>query len=338
MAFFDNRKKQKKEDSLMAAMNAPEIPENVPGWFSAGAVDMPSLSIFSDGLVEANSWINVEVAAVYVGSRIPPQCDKCDDAMVCKSCGKGPSNYVKVMSANADGDYLVWSMVRDQRSQDMRLADGIFTFFDGSVYPSINTDRGFRFQSQKMVPVHVGTVTVSDTGDGSARIFIADAFAAVDSNDFSTGVDVHPGDYQVIAFIGYTSTGDIAPMAVGAFGAGYADAVAEVLANAPAMTEELRGIISGTGDASVLARFGNNQDHYAEVNRDFPANQGDISWLLQLRFEADPDAAFELADREFSLDDYTFAAYAMNMRGKKAFAMKLLDMVEERFGSELNDY
>lgn len=337
MAFFDNRKK-KKDSEILASIHAPEIPENVPGWFSAGAIDMPTHSIFTDSLVEANSWINVEVAAVYVGSRIPPQCDKCDDATVCNACGKKADNYLKVMSANADGDYLVWSMIRDQRSQDMRLADGIFTFFDTSVYSTFNTDRGFAFQSQKMVPVHVGTISVSDSGDGSARLFIADAFAAVDSNDFITGVDVHPGEYQVFAFMGYTSTGDLAPMAVGAFGANFADSVEELLASAPASTEEIRGIVSGSGDSSVLARFGNNQDHYAEINRDFPANQGDISWLLQLRFEADPDASFELARNDFGLDDFMVAAYAMNMRGKRTFALKLLDMLEERFGSELNEY
>ena len=338
MAFFDNSKKKKKESEVLAAMHAPEIPENVPGWFSAGAVDMPSLSIFTDSLVEAHSWINVEVAAVYVGSRIPPQCDKCDDATVCKSCGKKADNYLKVMSANADGDYLVWQMIRDRRSQDMRLSDGIFSFFDASVYASFETDRGFSFQSQKMVPVHVGTISVSDTGDGSARLFIADAFAAVDSNDFITGVDVHPGDYQVFAFIGYTSVGDIAPMAIGAFGAGFADAVEDLMESAPAMTEEIRGIVSGAGDVSVLARFGNHQEHYAEVNRDFPANQGDISWMLQLRFEANPDAMFEMVRNDFGRDDYMVAAYAMNMRGKRTFALKLLDMLEERFGSELNEY
>ena len=135
MAYFDNSKKKKKQyEEVMAGMRAPKIPENAPSWFTSGAVDMPSLSIFTDSMVMANSWINVEVAAVFVGNRIPKPCDKCDDEVSCKSCGKAPSNYLKVMAANADGDYLVWTLTRDQLSQDMRLSDGIFTFFDTSVY------------------------------------------------------------------------------------------------------------------------------------------------------------------------------------------------------------
>ena len=53
MAFFDNSKKKKKVDEVMASMHAPEIPANLPDWFVKGAVDMPSLSIFT------NSEVNV---------------------------------------------------------------------------------------------------------------------------------------------------------------------------------------------------------------------------------------------------------------------------------------
>jgi hypothetical protein len=338
MAFFDNSKKRKKESDILASMNAPEVPANVPDWFSAGAMDMPSLSIFTDTLVEANSWFNVEVAAVYVGNRIPPQCDKCDDATVCKACGKKPDNYLKVMSANADGDYLAWTLVCDRRSQDMRVADGIFTFFDTSVYSTFETGQGLSFQSQKMVPVHVGTISVADTGDGSGRLFIADAFAAVDSNDFITGVDVHPGEYEVFAWIGYTSTGDIAPMALGAFGANFADAIEEFSSQVPKVTKEIKEIIEGTADGSVFARMGNHQAHYAEINRDFPVNGGDISWLFQLRFEDDPDGTFAMIKSDFGPNDYIVGAYAMNIRGKRTIAMQILDLLEERFGSELDEY
>jgi hypothetical protein len=338
MAFFDNSKKKKKAEEILASMNAPEIPANQPDWFVKGAVDMPSLSIFTESLVEANSWFNVEVAAVYVGNRIPPQCDKCDDVNVCNACGKSPKNYLKAMSANADGDYLVWTLVRDRRSQDMRVSDGIFTFFDTSVYSTFDTDRGFSFQSQKMVPVRMGTITVGDTGDGSGRLFIADAFAAVDSNDFITGVDVHPGDYDVVAWIGYTSSGEIAPMALGAIGAGFPDQLEEALVNTPGMTDEIRGIIEGSPDGTVFARIGNHQDHYAEINRDFPANNGDISWLFQLRIESDPDATLEMVKNDFGIDDLLVGAYALNMRGKRTLSLQLLDILDEKFGKELGEY
>jgi len=189
-----------------------------------------------------------------------------------------------------------------------------------------------------MVPVRVGTISVGDTGDGSGRLFIADAFAAVDSNDFITGVDVHPGDYDVVAWIGYTSSGELAPMAIGAFGDGFADQLDEALANSPEMTDEIRGIIEGAPDGTVFARFGNHQDHYAEINRDFPANDGDFSWMFQLRFENDPDEMFEMAKNEFGIDDLIIGAYALNMRGKRTFSLQLLDVLDKKFGKELGEY
>jgi len=339
MAYFDNSKKKKKQfDEVMAGMRAPKIPENAPSWFTSSAVDMASLSIFTDSMVMANSWINVEVAAVFVGNRIPKPCDKCDDEVSCKSCGKQPDNYLKVMAANADGDYLVWTLTRDQLSQDMRLSDGIFSFFDTSVYSTFDTDNGFKFASQQMVPVRIGSIKVGDTGDGSGKLFIADAFAAVDSNDFIAGAEVQPGDYDVIAFLGYSSTGDLAPMALGAFGQGYADQLDEVLAKSPALNEEIRGIIAGSPDGTVFARMGNNQEHYAEINCDFPANAGDYSWVIQLRFENDPKEMFEMVRKDFILDNYLSVIYALNMRGKQALALQVLDHLERDFAPTIDKY
>ncbi|MEY2837421.1 MAG: hypothetical protein RLZ46_803, partial [Actinomycetota bacterium] len=180
----------------------PEIPDTRPDWFDKSALDMTSLSIFKNCAVMANSWINVEVAAVFIGTRIPPQCSDCDDAGSCNKCGKAPENYLKMMSANQDADWLIWNLTKSERSQDMKVQDGIFAFFDPSVYETFNTDRGFTFTSQKMVPVLAGSLTIADTGDGSGRLFIADAFATVDCDDFITGVDVLPGEYKIVAWIG----------------------------------------------------------------------------------------------------------------------------------------
>lgn len=336
MAFFDNSKKKKKVDEVMASMHAPEIPVDQPDWFVKGAVDMPALSIFGNCEVLANSWINVEVAAVFVGNRIPVQCSECDDATSCKKCGKGPSNYLKMMSANQDSDWLVWNLTRSERSHDMKVQDGIFSFFDASVYSSFNTDRGFSFASQKMVPVRVGAITVGDTGDGSGRLFIADAFATVDSDDFITGVDVLPGEYQVVAWIGYTSSGDLAPMAVGAFGPELHEDLARDIAGAPAINAELRAIIEGTPDGSVFARFGNHQDHYADVNRDFPFNDGDISWHMQRILETNQEDFYTRAENEFGVEDYLVSAYAFQIRGKKSASNRVLDLLEKKLGAELS--
>lgn len=337
MAFFDNSKKKNKFDEVMASMHAPEIPADQPDWFVKGAVDMPTLSIFGNCEVSANSWINVEVAAVHVGNRIPPQCNECDDATSCKKCGKSPSNYLKMMSANADSDWLIWNLSRSQRSQDMKVQDGIFSFFDTSVYSSFDTDGGFSFASQKMVPVRFGTITVADTGDGSGRLFMADAFATIDGNDYITGVDVLPGDYHVVAWIGYTSTGDLAPMAVGAFGSELHEDLARDIASAPAINAELRGIIEGTPDGSVLARMGNNQDHYADVNRDFPFNQGDMTWHMQRLLETNEEEFYQRLENEYGVEECIFSAYAFHLRGKKCAANRAIDVLERKFGAELSD-
>ena len=336
MAFFDNSKKKKKVDEVMASMHAPEIPANLPDWFVKGAVDMPSLSIFNKCAVLANSWINVEVAAIYVGNRIAAQSSQCDDATSFSTCGKGPSNYLKMMSANADGDYLIWNLSRSERSRDMKVQDGIFSFFDTSVYATFNTAFQFLFESQKMVPVRVGSIEVADVGDGSGRLFIADAFATIDSDDYITGVDVLPGEYQVVAWIGYTSQGELAPMAVGAFGPELHEDLAKDIAGAPAINAELRGIIEGSPDGTVFARMGNHQDHYADVNRDFPFNDGDISWHMQRILEVNEEDFYSRAENDFEIDDCLVSAYAFHIRGKKSASNRMLDLVEKKFGSSLS--
>ena len=336
MAFFDNSKKKKKVDEVMASMHAPQIPADQPDWFVKGAVDMPALSIFAESEVLANSWINVEVAAVFVGNRIPLQCSECDDATSCKKCGKAPSNYLKMMSANQDSDFLVWNLSRSERSRDMKVQDGIFSFFDTSVYATFNTAFQFLFESQKMVPVRVGSIEVVDVGDGSGRLFIADAFATIDSDDYITGIDVLPGEYQVVAWIGYTSQGELAPMAVGAFGPELHEDLARDIAGAPAINAELRGIIEGSPDGTVFARMGNHQDHYADVNRDFPFNDGDISWHMQRILEVNEEDFYSRAENDFEIDDCLVSAYAFHVRGKKSASNRMLDLVEKKFGSSLS--
>jgi len=335
MAFFDNSKKKNKFDEVMASINAPQIPTDLPDWFDKGAVDMPALSIFSNCEVVANSWINVEVAAVFVGNRIPAQCDECDDATSCKKCGKSPTNYLKMMSANQDSDFLIWNLSRSERSKDMKVQDGIFSFFDTSVYKSFNTDRGFSFASQKLVPVRLGNIAVGDTGDGSGRLFIADAFATIDSDDYITGVDVLPGEYQVVSWIGYTSQGDLASMAVGAFGPELHEDLARDLAGAPAINAELRGIIEGTPDGTVFARMGNHQDHYADINRDIPFNDGDITWHMQRILEINQEEFYSRVENEFQIEDCFVSAFSFHVRGKKSASNRILDHLEKKFGSEL---
>ena len=336
MAFFDNSKKKKKVDDVMASMHAPQIPSDQPAWFVKGAVEMPALSIFGNSEVLANSWINVEVAAVFVGNRIPEQCSECDDATSCKKCGKAPSNYLKMMSANQDSDFLVWNLSRSERSRDMKVQDGIFSFFDTSVYATFNTAFQFIFESQKMVPVRVGSIEVADAGDGSGRLFIADAFAAIDSDDFITGVDVLPGEYQVVAWIGYTSQGELAPMAVGAFGPELHEDLKRDIAGAPTLNAELREIIEGSSDGTVFARMGNHQDHYADINRDIPFNDGDVSWNMQRILEINQEEFYTRAENEFGIEDYLFSAYAFHLRGKKSASNRLLDLLEKKFGTTIN--
>jgi hypothetical protein len=126
-------------------------------------------------------------------------------------------------------------------------------------------------------------------------------------------------------------------MAMGAFGPELHEDLARDIASAPAINAELRGIIEGSPDGMVFARMGNHQDHYADINRDFPFNQGDMTWHLQRMLETNEEEFYKRLENEFVVEDCVFSAYAFHVRGKKSASNRAIDVLERKFGSTLSD-
>jgi hypothetical protein len=108
------------------------------------------------------------------------------------------------------------------------------------------------------------------------------------------------------------------------------------MAGAPAINAELRGIIEGSPDGTVFARMGNHQDHYADINRDIPFNDGDITWHMQRILEVNQEDFYTRAENEFEIDDVLLSAFAFQVRGKKSASNRMLDLLDKKFGSALS--
>ena len=321
-------------------MYAPGIPEELPEWFEKSAVDPTKLLHLTDGaIVNANSWFNVETAAIFAGTRIPEPCDLCDSEDECKSCGKCRSNYIKTMTANQDCDLLLWELFSDRTNYVLGIPDGGFIFFDQAVYPTFNTERGFRFESQKLAPVVLGELDVKDMGDETGMLNFADANASVDGNYFFSNLRVPAGSYKVVAWMGFTNIGEIAPQAMGVYGVGFNEMLESDLATAVKMTPEIKSLVEGREDGTVLARMGNNQDYFAEQNEELFRQdyQIAISWKIQLQLEEDgANAIEELKGNEFGCRQLLVIASVLLLRGKRALANSVFDLLLE--DSEIDEY
>lgn len=344
MGLFRKNKEEQKSEVTWAdiekSMYAPGIPEELPEWFEKSSVDPTKLLHLTDGaIINANSWFNVETAAIFAGTRIPEPCDLCESEDSCKSCGKGPNNYLKAMTANQDCDVLLWELFSDRTNYALGIPDGGFIFFDQAVYPTFNTERGFKFESQKLAPVVLGELDVKDMGDETGMLNFADANASVDGNYFFANLRVPAGSYKVVAWMGYTNIGEIAPQAMGIYGAGFNQMLESDLATAVKLTPEIKSLVEGRDDGTVLARMGNNQDYLAQQNEelfenDFPTA---ISWKIQLQLEEDGENAIqELKAKEFGCRELLDIASLLMLRGKRALANSVFDLLLE--DPELDEY
>ena len=321
-------------------MFAPDIPSEVPAWFSASAVDPTTLKhLGKSALIGADSWFNVETAAVFVGTRIPEPCEECTAVNTCKKCGKSPKNYLKVMSANQDCDVLLWRIYANPMNVRVGIADGGFIFFDPSVYSTFDQGDQFTFASQNLAPVIIGELEVKDVGDESGILHFADASAQVDENYFFSNIRVNAGIHKVVAWMGYTRTGELAPQALGVYGPNFSEILKSDLSTSAPLTPEIKVLLEGAEDGTVLARIGNNQEYYAEQNQILTqANQIDsISWKLQLQIEEDKDKTLkDLISGDLECTDLLSIAVALRVRAKKTISDELFKIVEKH--PNLNDY
>ena len=216
MGLFGKKKDQVTWEDIQASMQAPQIPEDQAEWFIKNKRSLAgSQSIANTLAAFPNSWINVETASVFISNRIPPQCEQCEEIDQCAKCGKDKSNFLHMLTANQDSDWLVWELVRNEESD---LPDGLIVVFDPSVYSTFDAQNGLHFQAQEMAPIQIGTLTVDAIVSGQGMIPIADKYATQDSNFFISGTRVKAGKYQVVAWMGYNNVGDLTPTALGVYG------------------------------------------------------------------------------------------------------------------------
>lgn len=336
MGIFKKKKKEEetnvKWDDILHDINSPDIPEELPQWFEDAAVNPTELKTLArNAYIWPNSWINIETAAMFVGTRIPEPCDEGDASAACKKCGRNSSNYLSIMTANRDCDILGWSLASSKQLSKLGVADGAFFFFDPAVYGTLRNEEEFEFESQPFAPVKMGEIEIADCGDATGTMFFGDANGAIDGNYFFGGIPVLAGKYQIIGWLGYTSTGELAPQAIGIYGKGFDSVLESDLRTALDMTPTISDIIAGTGDGTVLARMGNNQAYFAEQNHGLNSGRHPIpeSWSLQVYFEESPEEAFRTAE-ELNLDELMMMAEGMRMRGKRDYYRKLADIALRR--------
>jgi hypothetical protein len=339
--FGKKKKNEETWEDIEASMQAPPIPEDQAEWIVNNKRSLENSQAITNTLeAQPNSWINVETASVFISNRIPPICEVCEDSPECAKCGKSKTNFLTTMTANFDGDWLVWEL---KRNQDSKLPDGLLVLFDPEVYPTLNVQDGLTFKAQEMAPIQIGTLVVNAIASDQGMIHIADKFATQDSNDFIAGSRVKAGTYQVVVWMGFNQVGDLTPTALGIYGDAYsADLLTDLKLTEPAPAE----IVTLINHAeSVGARMGNNQEHYAEINASYYDENSPFgsfisrSWNYQLLVEGEDKEEFLtwLMEEEMEVSGRLAALDSLRIRGKQSIALSYVDKVESKFKDVLTD-
>ncbi len=340
-------KKKNIESDIERFMNAPEIPDEEIAWMKKNRMN-PSKSkvLRSCSKIFANSWINVETAGIFISNFIPKECAICESEKPCTKCGRTKNAFLTTMTANQDADWLVWNLIKNQEYDDGLKLDGLFVLFDADAYPTIKDKNStLSFGSQDMVPMELGVIKVKPfEKEDFGYIFVADKVATVDSDYFIASARVPIGNYRVVVWMGYTNIGDLAPMALGVFGEVFNDDLNHDLGASADIPSEVTSSIAGGDGTYVLARFGNNQDHYSEINASFYDLDDRLerfigqSWGWQRNIEKNYKGTYKAIMKK----NYTAATKleiidALRIRGKQEISLKLVDEVEAMHKADLND-
>ncbi len=327
---------------------APSIPAEKDKWLIENQIKFPPSSLFSKSIeTYPDAWFNVEVAALMVSTRIPPECAYCDDESSCSNCKKSPSNFVKIMTANADGDYLGWVLASNKEIASKLACDGYFVSFDKSIDSTFTKkNEELVFNSQPLAPVLVKSLTVKPYAKNVGMLYIGDAFAKINGSDFISGIKVEAGEYAVVAWIGYTSTGDIAPMAMSILGKAYLKNIDYTIKNLAQVPKHISKVIDGSGTGDVLARVGSNLLSLAEANASFYSDQDPVtayiadSWAIQYSIhnnKAEFNAFYEEIFQNREIGQLLAVVDSLRIRGQQKIAMDILKKIESDFKKELSE-
>ena len=345
-AFDQNELEDFDYDEIRREMYAPKLPEVEHPWMAQYQIPFPPESIFQDAeYARPNAWFNVEVASMMIATRIPSECESCsgteNSGLKCSACGRGPDNYTTVMTANADGDYLGWELFSDYDLRSRSLADGFFVSFDNSVefkFDGIKLD----LESQDLAPILVTEFEVNPYVRDIGMLYIADAFATLNSNDFISGIKVPTGKYSVIAWIGYSMTGDLTPMAVTVLGERFMSGLEFEVGSQSDAPEDVVKCLTNSLNDTVMARFGADLAGLAADNSSFYRGLGTFeesmgeSWAIQLLLNSDPEKyrQFE-SDALNSKSDSVFLVESLRLRGQQRQAMEFLSKFKAKYREEI---
>ena len=345
-AFDQNEIEDFDYNEIRREMYAPKFPEVEHPWMARYQIQFPPESIFQDAeYARPNAWFNVEVASMMIATHIPSECESCsgndDVELKCSACGRGPDNYTTVMTANADGDYLGWDLYSDYDLRSRSLTDGFFVSFDNSVefkFDGIKLD----LESQDLAPILVAEFEVNPYIHDIGMIYFADAFATLNSNDFISGIKVPTGKYSVIAWIGYSMTGDLTPMAVTVLGERFMSGLEFEVASKSEAPQDIVKCLTNSLNDTVMARFGadlmglaaDNSGFYRGLGT-FEENMGE-SWAIQFMLNSKLDEYTQLeSDALNSKSDSVFLVESLRIRGQQKQAMEFLQKVKTRYRDDI---
>ena len=313
-------------------------------WHATHKRNLATTELLMTGFTTPDSWFNVETASVFVGTRLPFHCDRGDDADCdgCTGCGRTPENWLSMSSANQDGDYLVFQMACSQEGAEAGIADGLIILFDQDAYESIDIDDGrLGFELQAVAPVVIGSLDAVVRESGHSWLMAGDATAVVDSAYFVSSMPCTQGRYDVVAWMGIDEQGTLSPVAVSVYGEGFRAALEWDVPGLGDLPDEVRRCVRGNADGTVLARIGDHQEYYAEVNSKLACEYPDhfqTSWQNQIITCADPESVREEMLEVISEDTAIGVirlADALMLRGCQAEALWLLNAVNDRVGEFL---
>lgn len=347
MGLFGKKKQQDESDRLEQTMRniyAPKVPENPDPWLSKSSVSFPPLALFGgDTTFLPNAWFNVEVASMQISTRIPVGCEECSNSdeaeRECSRCGKNDSNFTTVMTANADGDYLGWEMFTDEMLKSQGVCQGFFVTFDRSVKYDFDGVK-LTFESQPLAPILVKSLKVNPYTQNLGMLFFADAFAVLDGSDFISGIKVIAGEYFIVAWVGYTMNGLVAPFAVTVLNEELMRKVDFQIPSKNEVPEDIKKSLTNSIDGTVLARFGANMEALAQDNASFYADsQGTDafiadSWATQIASKENPELFADIEREAFGeLPRAIALVECLRLRGQQKLALQEVRKLEERFSN-----
>ena len=317
--------------SLDVSNESEMLPET---WIAKNGLNLSDIEIFDsqEYVMSENSWFNVETSEIFVSNYFPENCETCNiDGVakaVCSVCKRNLTTMLNCMSANSDGDYLIFEIEKEGSDEAPKGTFIAFAMQDDSI----------------MVPVVIGTIIIDDGG----YLFIGDRFSTCDSQDFVSGIQVD-GNQTVIAWVGISSLdGQITPLAVTTSNAELTKLLLAKSAHASDPPIQVKSCVQESLNGLNAARMSRNAQAIADLNagivtqnygeEDHSAQAWAQSWTYQVWAEENYiEFVSELLgknnDRE--LVEILYIADLLRIRGSVDASHKVFNLITERRRKEL---